>query len=73
MDSGYLENGETMEDDYEFSHPLLPDEIIGIIDQLLYLEVSNSFISHGPSANLTDGLAYGASTCSDHFYQSVHR
>lgn len=41
MDSGYLEPGETMEDDYDFSQVLLPEEIIGIIDQLLCYEVRN--------------------------------
>jgi len=40
MDSGYLEPGETMDDDYDFSRILLPVEIIGIIDQLLCHEVS---------------------------------
>lgn len=40
MDSGYLEPGETMEDDYDFSQPLLPEEIIGIIDQLLCHEMA---------------------------------
>jgi hypothetical protein len=39
MDSGYLEPGQMMHDDYDFSQALLPDEIIGIIDQLLYHEV----------------------------------
>lgn len=39
MDSGFLEPGETMEDEYEFSQALLPEEIIGIIDQLLCHEV----------------------------------
>ena len=39
MDSGYLEPGETMEDEYDFSQALLPEEIIGIIDQLLCQEV----------------------------------
>jgi hypothetical protein len=39
MDSGYLEPGETMEDEYDFSEALLPEEIIGIIDQLLCHEV----------------------------------
>ena len=39
MDSGYLQPGETMEDDYDFSQALLPEEIIGIIDQLLCHEV----------------------------------
>ena len=40
MDSGYLAPGETMDDDYDFNQTLLPEEIIGIIDQLLYHEVS---------------------------------
>ncbi len=39
MDSGCLEPGETMEDEYEFGQTLLPEEIIGIIDQLLCHEV----------------------------------
>lgn len=39
MDSGYLDPGETMEDEYDFSKSLLPEEIIGIIDQLLCQEV----------------------------------
>lgn len=39
MDSGYLEVGETMEDEFDFMQTLLPDEIIGVIDQLLRLEV----------------------------------
>ncbi|CZT12070.1 probable MAK10 Glucose-repressible protein [Rhynchosporium graminicola] len=40
MDSGYLEPGETMEDDFDFSQDLLPEEIIGIIDQLLCHEMA---------------------------------
>ncbi|KAH8786656.1 amino-acid N-acetyltransferase-like protein subunit Mak10 [Hyaloscypha finlandica] len=40
MDSGYLESGETMEDEYDFSEALLPEEIIGIIDQLLCHEMA---------------------------------
>ena len=40
MDSGYLEPGETMEDEYDFGQALLPEEIIGIIDQLLCHEVN---------------------------------
>ncbi|PSS22902.1 hypothetical protein M430DRAFT_33575 [Amorphotheca resinae ATCC 22711] len=40
MDSGFLEPGETMEDDYDFSQALLPEEIIGIIDQLLCHEMA---------------------------------
>jgi N-alpha-acetyltransferase 35, NatC auxiliary subunit len=39
MDSGCLEPGETMEDDFDFSKDILPEEVIGIIDQLLCHEV----------------------------------
>ena len=39
MDSGFLGPGESLDDDYDVSRPLLPTEVIGIIDQLLCLEV----------------------------------
>lgn len=39
MDSGFLEPGETMEDNYDYSVALLPEEVLGIIDQLLSHEV----------------------------------
>lgn len=39
MDSGFLAPGETMEDDYDYGHVLLPEEVVGIIDQLLCHEV----------------------------------
>jgi hypothetical protein len=59
MDSGYLEPGETMEDEYDFSEPLLPEEIIGIIDQLLCHEVPMHHSYAYRIANFIDGLAYG--------------
>ncbi|KAJ4307613.1 N-alpha-acetyltransferase, non-catalitic subunit [Neodidymelliopsis sp. IMI 364377] len=40
MDSGFLEPGETLEDDYDTSSPLLPEELIGIVDQLLCYEMA---------------------------------
>ncbi|KAF7942693.1 uncharacterized protein EAE97_006147 [Botrytis byssoidea] len=40
MDSGYLAPGETMEDDYDFTQALLPEEVLGIIDQLLCHEMA---------------------------------
>ena len=45
MDSGFLEEGETMQDDYDSSKALLPEEIIGIIDQLLCHEVGLPILS----------------------------
>jgi hypothetical protein len=40
MDSGFLEPGETLEDDYDTARSLLPEEIIGIMDQLLCYEMA---------------------------------
>jgi hypothetical protein len=39
MDSGYLAPGETLDDDYDVSKELLPEEVLGIMDQLLCHEV----------------------------------
>ena len=39
MDSGCLPSGESVDEDYDVTRPLLPAEVIGIIDQLLCLEV----------------------------------
>lgn len=43
MDSGCLAEGETMEDEYDFGRDLLPEEVLGIIDQLLCHEVRVNF------------------------------
>lgn len=40
MDSGFLRPGETLEDDFDPLAPLLPEELIGIMDQLLSYEMS---------------------------------
>jgi hypothetical protein len=40
MDSGFLEPGETLEDDFDTLAPLLPEELIGIMDQLLCHEMA---------------------------------
>lgn len=42
MDSGHLELGEILEDDYDVLKTLLPEEVIGIMDQLLCFEVRSS-------------------------------
>lgn len=43
MDSGYIELGENhaqaLEDDYDVMRELLPEEVLGIMDQLLCHEV----------------------------------
>lgn len=40
MDSGALEEGEDLEDDFDVSQPLSPEQVMWIIDQLVYREVS---------------------------------
>jgi hypothetical protein len=40
MDSGFLQPGETLEDDYDTLTSLLPEELIGIMDQLLCHEMA---------------------------------
>lgn len=39
MDSGYLAPGEVIDDDYDVLQNLQPEEVIGIIDQLICFEV----------------------------------
>lgn len=39
MDSGYLTDGEKLEDDFDVLHEVLPEEIVGLMDQILCLEV----------------------------------
>ncbi|KAK4226484.1 putative MAK10 subunit [Podospora fimiseda] len=40
MDSGFLAPGESLDEDYDVTRPLLPREVIGIIDRLLSLEMA---------------------------------
>lgn len=40
MDSGFLQPGETLEDEYDCLGKLLPEELIGIMDQLLCYEMA---------------------------------
>lgn len=41
MDSGHLEPGESLEDEYDVLRDLLPEEVIGIMDQILCHEVTS--------------------------------
>lgn len=40
MDSGYLAPGETLEDDYDVSQDLTPEQVLGIMDALFAAEVA---------------------------------
>lgn len=39
MDSGCLAPGESLDEEYDVARPLEPSEVLGVIDQLLCLEV----------------------------------
>lgn len=43
MDSGFLTSGESPEHDYDVLRELLPEEVIGIMDQMLCFEVCFRF------------------------------
>ncbi|MCJ1390800.1 hypothetical protein MMC18_003661 [Xylographa bjoerkii] len=55
MDSGFLAPGETLEEDYDILRELLPEEVVGIIDQLLCAEVA-WYMGHHLSQTLFSSL-----------------
>ncbi|KAK8094380.1 hypothetical protein PG997_001065 [Apiospora hydei] len=62
MDSGCLEEGESLDEEYDTARDLLPEEVLGIIDQLLCLELTSSH---------QDGLAPRLPFVADHFDQRL--
>lgn len=51
MDSGCLAAGESLDDDYDVTRPLLPKEVLGIIDQLLCHEVRQVHVFQAQTAS----------------------
>lgn len=45
MDSGCLASADSLDEDYDLNRPLLPTEVLGIIDQLLSHEASHSSLA----------------------------
>ena len=78
MDSGYLAGGEKLDDDYDVLRKLLPEETLGIMDQLLCHEVGFQLLiatSGGISdADLgyIDGLAHGKPSLTNTVHLSLH-
>lgn len=69
MDSGFLEPGETMDDDYDVLRDLSPEQVIGIMDQLLCHEVRSLYLARG----LADVEWAGSMACRKSFAaDSVH-
>lgn len=47
MDSGCVAPGEKFEEEYDVSRKLLPEEVLGIIDELLCHEVNTTHPAEG--------------------------
>lgn len=81
MDSGYLADGDTLDENYDVLRELLPEEIIGIMDQMLCYEV------HFPQwlqctrtetvliliPGIVDGMAHGISAVTIAFHLPLYR
>jgi hypothetical protein len=79
MDSGYLAQGETLEDDYDVLRELLPEEVVGIMDEMLCYEVCTHPLPHQEIrtflmliVGFLDGVAYGPSTFPDSLHIVLH-
>lgn len=68
MDSGFLREGETLEDEFDVLKELLPEEVVGLMDQILCHEVRDlqglRFDGRQEQRlmlilGLLDGMAYG--------------
>ncbi len=80
MDSGYLAQGETLEDDYDVLRELLPEEVVGIMDQMLCYEVCTHPLPRQEVGTflmlivgILDGMAHGPFTFPDPFHVILHR
>lgn len=80
MDSGYLDplenHAQALEDDYDVKRELAPEEVVGIMDELLCHEVGTAFYSSRDVAEFTasaDGMAYGTSPLSNALHIHIYR
>ena len=74
MDSGCLEADESLDDDYDVRRELLPEEVVGIIDQLLCHEVRNTLLRSGMSlTSPLDGMASWLSAITNPLHKRLHR
>lgn len=81
MDSGFLAEGEKLEDDFDVLQEVLPEEIVGLMDQVLCLEVRFIGILEPESFSAADlilmlgsldGMAHGISTLTISIYLLSH-
>lgn len=76
MDSGCVESEADLEELYDVSQPLLPEEVLGIIDQLICLEVSDGPLKTWlilESHEMADGLAPRIPPLADPVHKRLRR
>lgn len=80
MDSGYLGPGENhaqaLEDDYDVTRQLAPEEVVGIMDELLCHEVGtgpHTAKNAAEYAVMADGVAYGTSSFANALHIHLYR
>lgn len=80
MDSGYFGPGENhaqaLEDDYDVMRELAPEEVMGIMDELLCHEVGTGLYFTMDVAKYTasaDGMAHGTSPFSNALHIHIYR
>ncbi len=77
MDSGVLDEGESLDEEYDVTRSVLPEEILGIIDQLLCLEVGtpNQYFNAEDSILISsaDGMASWIPFVADSFDERLYR
>lgn len=87
MDSGFLgpdeNHAQALEDDYDITRELAPEEVVGIMDGLLCHEVSEDIPEDGLQDDLeheliidisaVDGMAYGPPTLPDPVHVFIPR
>lgn len=87
MDSGYLGPGENqacaLEDDYDVTRELPPEEVLGVMDELVCHEVcfysgslrmgEGNCLLRIPCGDRLDGMAHGTSALSNAFHVTLPR
>jgi hypothetical protein len=78
MDSGYIAPGENLaqalEDDYDVRRPLTPEEVVGLMDQLLCHEVRDvhqRYRGNRFSDMIAGCMAQGTSSLADAFHVNL--
>lgn len=70
MDSGCLEPGESLEDNFDMNRDFLPEELIWLMDELLNREVCDMIridsVAHNISGRMADGVSAISNTLHVH-------